>query len=93
MDSQITQVPETQFPSNEISKTKFEYDQVVFFNWAPGLRTPFKLYRRSLFDTSEIREEYYLYQIPPNSRLRKLKKLKSFPGESLSMFAKVERSI
>ena len=88
--SQVSQIPGTQLSQN-VTITKFEYDQLVLFNWAPGLRSPFKNYRQELFNSSEIRKEYNLCQIPTTSRVKKLKNLKCFPGESLSLFAKMEK--
>ena len=77
--------------SNTKAPTAREYDGIVLFNYAPGLKFPFKFFRRECFDPSEIREAYYLFQLVPQSRKKKLKSLKGHPGNSLSIFAKTEK--
>lgn len=68
-----------------------EYDGVIIFNFGNGLKFPFKFFKRSYFDVSEIRDEYYKFQLIPLSRMRKLKTLKKHQEHSLAIFAKVEQ--
>lgn len=77
-------------PNNFLTPSAREYDGIILFNFAPGLKYPFKYFKRKYFDPSEIREEYYKFQLVPLSRMRKLKSLKKHQTESLAVFAKVE---
>ena len=73
------------------ASTARDYNGIVLFNYAPGIKYPFKYFPKEYFESSEIKEAYYLFQLVPNSRMKKLKNLKKHPGESLSIFAKVEK--
>ena len=89
-----TQMPPTQLLEDDplaVSMTR-EYDKIILYCWYPpkGMR-PFKEYHKSRFMENEIREEWYKYQIKPESRGRKLKSLKSFTPNSMSLYAKVEK--
>lgn len=73
------------------STSQRQYDQLVFFNWARDCDDHFFIVNVSSFQSTEIKEAYYKYQLVAKSRIRKLKSLKSYPGESLSLFAKIEK--
>ena len=77
--------------SNTKNPSCREYNGIVLFNYSEGLKYPFKFFKKEWFDSSEIREAYYLFQLVPQSRLKILKKLKKIPNQTLSIFAKVER--
>lgn len=68
-----------------------EYDGAVLFNWGKGQKKPFRSFDRNVFDTFEIRPEYYQFQLTPQSRIKKLKPLMKYPNQSISMFAKLEK--
>lgn len=72
--------------------TPREYDQVVLFSWRKGNKEPFKIYERQRFSSSEIKDDWYKFQMKANSRMKRLRGLKSFDPFSMSMFAKVETS-
>lgn len=90
-----TQIPPTQLLEDDplsISPGR-EYDKIVLYCWHPpkGMK-PFKEYHKSRFSNKEIRDDWYKYQIKPECRARKLKCLKSFTPNSMSLYAKVEKS-
>ena len=77
--------------STILKKTDRKYVKCILFSWRPGLKNPFSIFPKENFGPTEIREEWYKFQLKPESRLRILKALASFPGEKWSMFAKVEK--
>lgn len=81
----------SQCSTSLLAPTTREYDGIIIFNFGSGLKYPFKYFPRKYFDVSEIRDEYYNFQLVPLSRMRKLKNLKKHKGSSLAIFAKVEK--
>ena len=92
-----SQIPPTQLleedPLSVPVPVPREYDQIILYCWHPphGMK-PFKEYSKSRFTDKEIRDEWYKFQIKPECRARKLKCLKSFTPNSMSLYAKVEKS-
>ena len=78
-------------PTHLLTPSEREYGGIILFNYGKGLKKPFKYFPRTYFDESEIRVEYYKFQLVPQSRMRMLKPLKKHARESLSVFAKVEK--
>lgn len=73
-----------------VTPTTRDYDGIILFNHGTGLKYPFKYFQRKEFDRTEIRDEYYKFQLIPLSRTRILKSLKKHQKQTLSIFAKVE---
>lgn len=102
MDSDSSDMfPPTQFSGgskvsrrSRSQRAEPEYDRVILFNWDhwPN-RLPFQSFPKTHFLPGEISLEWLKYQMVPKSRMRKLEPFKSLPGQSLSMFAKVEQGI
>lgn len=93
-DDESSQIPPTQLLGSELSVSgNREYNDLVLFNWKPGLKDPFKMYPLDLFNSTQIREKWIKFQMIPSSRIRPLKALNQFPGEMMSLFGKVERGI
>ena len=79
-------------PSTQLlTPTTREYDGIILFNFGEGLKFPFKYFKRNYFDSSEIRDAYFNYQLIPLSRTRKHNTFKKHSGASLAIFAKVEQ--
>ena len=70
---------------------KHTYSWVVLFHWTDGMQNPFQLYPLSKFSGHEIRDAWITSQLVAKSRCRKMKPLACFPGQYVSMFAKMER--
>lgn len=78
---------------DEISGTpvpKHVYSWLVLFSWTAGLKEPFQLFPMSQFVDTEIRPAWITSQLVAKSRIRKLKPLTSLPGQTMSLFAKME---
>lgn len=71
---------------------KREYNKLVLFNHKPGSTEPFEIFNRDNFTDSEIRPEWYRFQMTPKSRIKKLIALKTYPQEVWSVFAKIQSS-
>lgn len=84
---------ESQGLNVHLAQSTREYDGIILFNFGNGLKYPFKFFKRKYFDSTEIRDAYYQFQLVPLSRMRKLRPLKKHPRESLAIFAKVEQGM
>ena len=86
-----TQTPPSQLLEEDPLATR-EYNKIILYCWHPpnGMK-PFKVYPKTRFSNKEIRDDWYKYQIKPDCRARKLKCLKSFTPNSMSLYAKVEK--
>lgn len=67
----------------------FVYGYLILFNWNEGVKKPFKLFPRKAFQ-GEIGDNCVTQKVSDPYRIKKLKALKSLPGQKMSMFAKVE---
>ena len=67
----------------------FVYGFLILFNWNEGLKNPFKIYPRREF-LNDIGENCVTQKLSDPYRIKKLRSLKSLPGQSMSMFAKVQ---
>ena len=86
-------LPPTQTLLADSQAVEKEYYKCLLFNWRPGLKTPFQTFPKENFGPSEVREEWYKYQLKPESRMKILKALKTFPEDVMSMYAKIEKGM
>ena len=63
---------------------------IILFNWKDGNSKPFRMYPRTVLP--EIGDYFIDRNLPGSFRLRRLRPLKHLPGETLSLFAKVDQS-
>lgn len=82
-----------ELPRDCPSGTVFEYSFVILYKWCVKTKRPFKVFSRTSFKKSEIREFWLKHQLEDKFRLRKLKPISSLPGQKCSIFAKMEKSI
>ena len=68
------------------------YGFVILFNWNESLKKPFKMFPRQTFG-NEIGDKCITSRLTNLYRIKKLKSLKSLPGQKTSLFAKVESGI
>lgn len=97
VDLMATQLVEpSQEPSQPIpgsvGKMKHEYDKLVFFLWgrAEANERPFQVAEKKFFSQSEVRDDWVKFKMLTSSRTRKMKPLSHFPGQLVSLFAKME---
>lgn len=86
-------IMDSQYSSIQILPPKHVYSDVVLFCWDAGKKQPFQQFPVSFFEEGEIREDWIKCQLVVQSRLRKMKPLKAFPGKVMSCFAKMEKGI
>lgn len=71
-------------------KTEYLYEFVILFNWDVDLREPFSYHKISLFTDKDIKPQWISKNLRLESRVSKLKNLSPFPGQTMSLFAKIE---
>lgn len=69
----------------------FSCGYLILFNWDENITKPFNIYPRKNF-AQEIKDRSIERHLPDDLRVKKLKHLKSLPGQQMSLFAKVEAS-
>lgn len=69
---------------------KFHYGYVILFNWCVKAMKPFKMFPRRTFSNQEISDYWMENNVEDQYRIKKLKPLRTLPGEKMSLFAKVE---
>lgn len=89
--SESEMLPPTQFPRQRPIESSREYSHLIFFNWSSGLTKHFKTFPISEFSEDEIRPGWINYQMRFESRCRPLKPLRKLPGQTVSLFAKIEK--
>lgn len=68
-----------------------EYMKVILFQWDINKKRPFDIFPLSMFTTNEIKDKWMESILDQNSRIRTLPMLRSLPGKTFSLFAKIER--
>ena len=91
MDSDSLPLSQTLIEDSQVQVFEKEYYRCILYNWRSGLKTPFKSFPKENYGPGEIREEWYKYQLKPDSRVKILRALKTFPEDVMSMFAKIEK--
>ena len=92
MDSDFCGGSQSQL-TEHILPNQNEYDKCVLFHWRAGVTEPFVMFPKEKFGPTEIRDLWYKHQMLPKCRIKLLRGLKCYPGESWSMFAKVQKGI
>lgn len=87
-----TQLLQDDPPGRVVLPNCREYDASILFNWNSSGNKPFKLFKRSTFGPNDVRDEWFRFQMKAGSRMKRLKRVQSFPPHTMSMFAKVENS-
>ena len=67
-----------------------DYDGCVLFQWEVDLEFPFSVHKLSDFTQKDIKPEWIIKNLGIASRVFKLRKLTPFPGNVVSLFAKIE---
>lgn len=93
MDSESLTSTQSLLNDSQVQGLDKDYYKCLLYNWSPGNKTPFQAFPREKYGAGEIREEWYRYQLKPESRKKILKALKTFPIDVMSMFAKIERGM
>ena len=76
--------------SSSQKKHEYLYEFIVLFNWDVDLRSPFSCHELKNFTDSDIKPEWVSKSLGVNSRTAKLRNLSLFPGQVMSLFAKIE---
>lgn len=83
---------------NEVSATNpeqivslFDYRWCIMFNWNEQIQHPFECYILNMFETNEIKAPWLSGTLGLKSRMKKLKNLSNFPGQTFSLFGKVPK--
>lgn len=71
--------------------TKLDWGYIIIFNWDEGAVNPFKIYPCKAFE-NDIKDKFIDKHLADQFRVRKLKPMKSLPGETVSLFGKMEAS-
>ena len=92
-DSNLKKKKKTRTSSTYDSSKKgyvYTYDFIILFNWNVDLVCPFSQHAVSLFNDNEIKPEWLSKNLGVTSRVSKLRNLSPFPGQVVSLFAKIE---
>ena len=84
---------EDMFGTQEVKKSRLNYDFIVLCDKDPDVMSPFALYPRSMFSPMEILDQWLDSILDHSSRLKTLNTLGGLPEKNLSLFAKIEEGI
>ena len=84
---------EDMFGTQDTPKSKLHYDFVVLCDRDPEVMSPFALYPRSMFSTSEILDRWLDSILDHSSRLKPLHTLHGLQDKNLSLFGKIEEGL
>lgn len=76
--------------SSVSSGSSAQYGFIILFNWDEEIEKPFALFSRNAFSKHEITDRCYSSKLSDEYRIKRLKSLKEFPGNNMSLFSKVE---
>ena len=78
------------FSSQGPRNSRYDKGWLILFHWSPHKHDPFQAYLISQFPESDIRRAWIENVLTAKWRKRRLNPLSILPGETLSLFAKVE---